>query len=172
MNMFIFAHYFFIWKYSNIDFSDKNQNKEELIKRLSLEEVIPNKELNCFYLIDIELFIFITHFILFYLYMRGHETIINGFFSHIYWSFSNKIYFSFILIINPIILYHFYESDSIIKLNAYTIYLYSCINIAIIFIIMIIFFIYLELPLKKLFKYYIRKYEINEKNEDDEDENE
>ena len=177
MCLFTFSHIFFIWKYSNIDFSDKKYNKDEFMKRLSLEKVITNKALNFFYLIDIELFIFFSQFILFYLYMRGHETIINGFFSHIYWSFFNKIYFSFVLVINPIILYHFYESDSIIKLNAYTIYLYSFINIGIIFVLMIICFIYLELPLKKLSKYYIRKYEINEKNENDgndesEDENE
>ena len=170
--IFIFAHYLFIWKYSDIDFPDKNQNKAEFIKRLSLQDVIPNKTLNCFYLIDIELVIFFFQFILFYLYMRGHEAIINGFFSHSYWPFFNKIYFSFILLINPIILYNFYESDNTIKLNTYTIYLYSFINIVIIFVFMIICYIYLELPLKKLFKYYIRKYEINEENKEDEDEDE
>ena len=168
--MFITSHYFFIWKYADISFSDKEQNKDEFIKRLSLEEVIPNKILNCFYLIDIELVIIFSQFILFYLYMRGHETLINGFFSHIYWSFFNRIYFSFILVINIVILYNFYDSDNIIKLNLYTIYLYSFVNIVIIFIIMIICYIYLEFPLKKLFKYYIRKYEIKEETEDDEDE--
>ena len=104
--------------------------------------------------------------------MRGHETIINGFFSHIYWSFFNKIYFTFILVINQVILYNFYESDNIIKLNSYTIYLYSFINIIIVFIITIVGYIYLELPLKKLFKYYIRYDGINEKSENDEDEDE
>ena len=170
--MFTSAHFIFISKYADISFSDKEQNKDEFMKRLTLEEVIPNKTLNFLYLIDIELVIIFSQFILFYLYMRGHETIINGFFSHIYWSFFNRIYFSSILVMNTIILYNFYESDNIIKLNSYTVYLYSFVNIVIIFVIMIICYIYLEFPLKKLFKYYIRKYEINEENEDEEDEDE
>ena len=167
--IFPLSHYIFISQYSNIHFSDKKYNKGELIKRLSLEKVIPNKTLNCFYLIDIELVIFFLHSGFFILYMRGQETI-NEFFSHIYWSFFNKIYFSFILVLNTIILYNFYHSDNIIKLNTYTIYVYSFVNMFVIMIFMILFYIYLELPLKKLFKYLIRKYEINEENEEDENE--
>ena len=167
--IFPLSHYIFISKYSNIHFSDKKYNKGELIKRLSLEKVIPNKTLNCFYLIDIELVIFFLHSGFFILYMRGQETI-NEFFSHIYWSFFNKIYFSFILVLNTIILYNFYHSDNIIKLNTYTIYVYSFVNMFVILIFMILFYIYLELPLKKLFKYLIRKYDINEEYEEDENE--
>ena len=169
--MFPLVHYIFISIKSNIHFSGKKYKKGELIKRLSLEKVIPNKALNFFYLIDIELVIFFLQSGFFILYMRGQETI-NEFFSHIYWSFFNKIYFAFILVLNPIILYNFYHSDNIIKLNTYTIYVYSFINMIVIVFFMILCYIYLELPLKKLFKYLIRKYEINEDNEEDDEDDE
>ena len=166
--MFPLVHYIFISIKSNIHFSGKKYKKDELIKRLSLEKVIPNKALNFFYLIDIELVIFFLQSGFFILYMRGQETI-NEFFSHIYWSFFNKIYFAFILVLNPIILYNFYHSDNIIKLNTYTIYVYSFINMIVIVFFMVLCYIYLELPLKKLFKYLIRKYEIAEEESEEEE---
>ena len=157
--------------YKNVD------DKDEFMEKLSLEKVISNFTLNFFYLIDIEIIVLFIHFEFFYLYMIGLE-FINGFFNHIYWSFFSKIYFSFITVFSPIILFNLYNSETLIKVNIYNIYVYSFINIVIIFLIMILGYIYLELPLKKLFKFLIRKYNIEfdndeekkeEENEDDDD---
>ena len=164
--MFIIAHFCFISLYSKINIEEKN--KEEFTSKMSLENIITNPILNCIYLIDIELVVLFIHIGFFFLYMKGYEVVID-FFSHHYWFFFNKIYFSFILILNPVILYNFYNSENVVKLNTYTIYLYSIINLCVITIIMIILYIYLELPLKKLFKYNIRTYEIIDENDEDEE---
>lgn len=167
--MFIVAHFCFISIYSRLNIEDKD--KDEFTEKMSLESVISNPILNCIYLIDIELVVLFIHIGFFLFYMKGYE-VINDFFSHHYWSFFNKIYFSFILVISPIILFNFYSSENVVKLNTYTIYLYSIINLCVITLSMILLYIYLELPLKKLFKYHIRKYEIVDENDDDDEENE
>ena len=169
--IFILAIYYFIYKYSNIEKVDNNNNEKEYWEKLSLHKIITNKLLNILYLIDIEIVVLSVQLGFFFLYMKGQETI-NGFFSHIYWSFFSKSYFSFILILSPVILFNFYDNDSVIKLNTFTIYLYSSINLFIIFFVTILIYGYLELPCKKIFKFCIRNYEIIDDQNDKEDENE
>ena len=172
--IFIFLNFMLVLAISNPDGSDNPQEKEDFMEKVSLEKIISNKFLNFIYLIDIELLVIFVQFGFFYLYMRGQE-LINGFFNHIYWAFFSKIYFSFSLILSPIILLNFYNSETLIKVNIINIYVYSFINTFLIFIFMIIFYVYMELPLKKLFKFFIRKYHIeynednNQKDENEED---
>ena len=168
--IFILAIYYFICKYSNIEKVDNN-NENEYWEKLSLHKIITNKILNIFYLIDIEIVVLSVQLGFFFLFMKGQETI-NGFFSHIYWSFFSKSYFSFILVLSPVILFNFYDNDSVIKLNTFTIYLYSSINLFIIFFVTILIYGYLELPCKKILKFFIRNYEIIDDQIDEEDENE
>ena len=57
-------------------------------------------------------------------------------------------------------------------MNIFTIYLYSSINLFIIFFVTILIYSYLELPCKKIFKFCIRNYEIIDDKNDEEDGNE
>ena len=125
-------------------------NSNILINILSLEKVITNYFLNILYVIDIELVVIMINWIFFYLYFKGGQ--INDFLSHIYWSFFIKSYFSYILVSSLVILYIFYQSETIIKMNIYTIFFYSLISSFFIFIAVVIFYSCYEYPLKKIFK--------------------
>ena len=89
----------------------------------------------------------------------------------IYWSFFIKSYFSYALVSSPIILYIFYQSETVIKVTVYNIILYSLISLFLIFINVIIFYSFYELPFKKILKKFkLRSSYINLESEDfDED---
>ena len=152
----------------NIENDDYNKN-DKLNEKLQLEGFISNPILNCIYLFDIELFVFFIQWIFFILYMKGHYFFID-FYSHIYWSFFTKSYFSFLIVCNPVILFIFYESETVIKLNILNIWLYYFINLPFVLIITIIIYIVIDLPLKKLSKYIIKRDIENVNLEENEDE--
>ena len=90
------------------------------------------------------------NWIFFYLYFKGGQ--INDFLSHIYWSFFIKSYFSYALVSGLVILYILYQSETIFKVNLYTIFFYSLTSSFFIFIAIIIFYSCYEYPLRKIFK--------------------
>ena len=101
-----------------------NYNKYDKINEaLLLEGFISDPFLNFVFLFDIELFVILIQWLIFILYMRGQAFFIN-FFSHIYWSFFTKSYFSFLMVCNPVILFFFYESETVIKINFLSVCLY------------------------------------------------
>ena len=150
---------FFIFGHNILFISDKNpktDSLEDLRKKYQMEYLITSNILNIIYLIDIEIVVFWTQWILFFIYMKGLNTIID-FFSHLYWSNFVKSYFSFLISMNPIILYIFYQSDTLIILNGLFIYIYFFISLVFISFIIIINFIIFELPLKKIFRYLFKR---------------
>ena len=93
---------------------------------------------------------------------------IIGFFNHIYWTFFNKFYFSFIISCNSTILYIFFNSETVVKLNIYNLMLFFSIDSLLIFLTTIMINLSLEFPLKKLLKYlFSNEYKINFENEED-----
>ena len=74
-------------------FSELNQNSDdkEYIKELSLEKTISNHILNILYSFDIEIIVFISHWIIFILFFKETE-VVRKFFNSIYWSFFVKSY--------------------------------------------------------------------------------
>ena len=164
--VFIFIRFIFIIIY--VDKSN-DQDNVTIIGNLSFDKVIPNYLLNILYILDIELVVYMIHRIFFYAYFKGGQ--FNDFFGHIYWSFFIKSYFSYALVSSPIILYIFYQSETVIKVTVYNIILYSLISLFLIFINVIIFYSFYELPFKKIFKKIkLRSSYINLENEDfDED---
>ena len=156
----------FSYFYSKLN---KNSENKEYIKELSLEKTISNNILNILYLFDIEIIVFISHWFIFILFFKELD-VVRKFFNSIYWSFFVKSYYSFILISVPVILIIFYDSESIIKVHIYNFFLFSFINLIIIFISVIIFYSIYYLPLKKIFKYCVKKDEIIEDEEDDKEE--
>ena len=157
---FIFVRYIFIYINVTKELKEYNEKEKTLTDILSLEKIITNTFLNILYVIDIELVVIMINWIFFYLYFKGGQ--INDFLSHIYWSFFIKSYFSYSLVSGLVILYIIYQSESVIKVSIYTIYLYSLISSFLIFIAVIIFYSCYEYPLRKIFKTLkIRKSYIN-----------
>ena len=157
---FIFVRFIFIYANITKEIESNNQNLKvvdisgekvnNLANILSLEKIITNYFLNILYVIDIELVVIMINWIFFYLYFKGGQ--INDFLSHIYWSFFIKSYFSYTLVSGLVILYILYQSETVIKLNLYTICFYSLISSFFIFIATIIFYSCYEYPLRKIFK--------------------
>ena len=163
--LFISLRYIIIGTY--IKESIKEDNKK-FIEKFSLENIITNKFLNIIYLIDLEFFVLIINWIFFYFYYRGGQ--INDFFSHNYWNFFIKIYFSYALVSGPVILYIFYADETVIKVSIPNVILYSLINIIFVFFFTIIFYTYYEYPFRKLIKDLKGRKKTNEVVEEEDDE--
>ena len=159
-----------IFSYILSDLNENSENKEYM-KELSLEKTISNDFLNILYLFDVEIIVFISHWIIFILFFKETE-VVRKFFNSIYWSFFVKSYYSFILVSVPVILIIFYDSESVIKIHTYNFFLFSFINLIVIFVFVVIFYSIYDLPLKKIFKYCLKKDEIIEEDDDNEEEEE
>ena len=167
LSMFIHMIMIFIYQKNN----KENINNIDLY---SLKDIIPNYFLNIFYLVDIELIVFMINWIFFVLYSRSEKSAdIFDFFNNRYWSFFTKSYFSFTLISTPIIIYVFYQSETVVELYLGNIFLYFSIDIIFILVCNILFYSCFEFPCKKIFKAFfigeeIIKMEIeDEKNKED-----
>ena len=176
--LFSFSYLIFIYYYDNIisnkELNNNYSDNDQLYEKLSLESFLSNPILNFIYLIDIELVVIFIQLSFLILCMKGHY-FINDFFSHIYWSFFTKSYFSFQMVCNPIILFMFYQSETIVKLTLLNILLYFIINTVFIIIFTILIYVIIELPLKKIFKYIIKRdinnLNLEEQNDEEEDDN-
>ena len=157
---FICSHYIFIYyQYTIKDNKEDSDMKKKFIK-LSLKDIITNKLLNIIYLIDIEIVVLFVQWGFFILLIK--QQFIIEFFNHIYWTFFNKFYFSFLLACNSSILYIFYQSETVVKLNIFNLWLYFFICTVFIFIVTFLIYIAFELPLKKISKYLLsRDYKID-----------
>ena len=151
---FICSHYMFIdyYRKSINNNKDYNEMQKKLII-LSLKNIITNKLLNFIYLVDIELVVLFVQWGFFILLIK--QQFIIEFFNHIYWTFFNKFYFSFLLSCNSSILYIFYQSETVVKLNAFNLWLYFFISTVFIFLVTFLIYIAFELPLKKITKYLL-----------------
>lgn len=109
------------------------------------------QSLNLFYLLDTELFIFIIMTVFTSLFILGDNFFVD-FFSHDYWSYISRSYYSFILLCDITILYIFYESESRIKLEIFNILFFSLFTVSCIVCISIFIHIIIEVPYKKLSK--------------------
>jgi hypothetical protein len=163
----------FIKHYESIINNDENlSDMEKVLTRLSLGKFITSNILNYIYLLDTDIVVFFIQWGFFILYTKSSAII--DFFNSIYWAFLNKFYFSFIIVCNSTILYIFYESETVVKLNALTLLMYFFIATIVIFFLTIIIYISIELPLKKIFIYLSKKRKsiINEEDDDDDSESE
>ena len=162
---FILVKYIFIYIHITINLS----TNKKLIDTLSFDKIIPNYFLNILYAIDIEIVVILINWISFYLYFKGGQ--INDFFSHIYWSFFIKSYFSYALVSSPVILFIFYQSETIIEVTIFDILLYSLISCFFVFVIVIVFYSCYEYPMRKIFKTFrIRRTYINLDDDESNDE--
>ena len=149
------------------------ENNEQYFKEISLEYLISNIGINLLFVIDLELVVFMINSGFFCIYSQiGNKTDFLDFFNNKYWSFFTKSYFSFISISSPIIIYIFYQSESVIELTIENVFLYSLINLIFVLLGNILLYIFYEFPFKKLFKSFILNRGVtNEEYEQFEDDN-
>ena len=139
------------------------EKKGKNIELYSLQDSISNYFLNIFYVIDIELVVFMINWIFFVIYSRSEKSAdIFDFFNNKYWSLFVKSYFSFTVVSTPIIIYIFYQSETVVELYLGNIFLYFSINIILILISNILFYSCFEFPFKKIFKTFFIGEEIIE----------
>ena len=149
---------------------EMNENERDKLSRdieelLTLTKYITNNFVNVVYRIDIEIIVFLIQSILFIFYFKG-QNFINDFFCHVFWAMLNKSYFSYILVANPMILFIFYQSETKILLNLYNLLLYSLISASLIFLTATFFYLFFELPYKRLIHYIISEDNNDDYNDD------
>ena len=111
---------------------------------------------------DTDLFVILFYLTAFFQYIKGYNEL-NNFLCHNFWTVFNNFYFTYILLINPIILYIIYTTDTKIIFNLSNCFLYTFICGFLVFTITIIIYSIFELPLKKLIKYIMNLRENNKK---------
>ena len=109
---------------------------------------------------DADLFVILSYLVSFCQYIKGDNKL-NSFLCHNFWAIFNNFYFTFIILINPIILYIIYTTDTKIIFNLSHCFLYTFICGILVFIITIVMYSIFELPLKKLIQYLIKTSENN-----------
>ena len=120
-----------------------------LFPNKDINEIFENEFINIIYRIDIELVIIFIHWGTFIIFLKANN-FVAIFLSNIYWTMISKPYFSFILIINTTLLFIFYQSETMIEINSMNIFLYSIIGGTVTFIVTSLFYIFFELPYKRL----------------------
>ena len=143
---FISIQYIFIY----IFITRKKDTSTNITETLSFDTIIPNNFLNIVYILDIDLVVIMVNWAFFFLYFKGGQ--INDFMNNHIWTFFIKSYFSYSLVLSPVILYIFYQSETVITVTISDIFLYSFINTIFVFISVVLFYSCYEYPLKKIFK--------------------
>ena len=162
----------FIYGCSQIkDFENTKLTRTEYRDNISMEKVINNIGLNAFNILDTDIVVFLSQWLIFLLFFK-EGNLIREFCNSTYWSFFVKSYYSYVLVSVPIILCIIHESESSFKLHMYNFLLLSLINILYIFAFLILFYSVFELPVKKLFKGLLKRNEIVDEEEEDENDDE
>ena len=104
---------------------------------------------------DIEFIICAIHFIGFVFFIKK-DKFINKILSHPFWIIPNKMYFAYILLLNPVILSLLFQSETRIALNVGNCILYSLICGFIAFVLSCIVYIFFERPGKRLMKLWLK----------------
>ena len=148
LNSFIQQIIIFIIKIYASDDLEKNM---DIYKRNFASQIIM--------LIDSDIFVIATNLIGLCMYLKG-DNLINNILCHSIWSIFNRFYFSYILLINPIILYIFYSTETKIIFNMSNCILYSFICGIFVYSVTMIIYVFFELPFKKSIRFWFK---LNEK---------
>lgn len=125
----------------------------------SIKDTILSYDKNIFVsiimLIDTDIIILAINLMAIFMYLKGNN-IFSDFINHNFWTIFNKLYFSFILFINPIILYVIYITETKIKFDMINCLLYSFICGILIFSVSSFVYVVFELPYKKAIRYWFK----------------
>ena len=114
-----------------------------------IEDTMNSSFINFIYRIDIEFIVLFVQWGAFIIFLKANN-FAAIFLSHVFWTMLSKPYFSFLLIINTVLLFIFYQSEAMIEINTMNILLNSMIGGAVTFIFTCLFYIFFELPYKRL----------------------
>ena len=153
--IFAFGQYI-LFKYN--DFINDYDGKNETIPK-KLTDYNNNTFISVLMLIDSDIVVLLVNLMALFFYLKS-DNFINDFLTLNFWGIFNKIYFSFILLVNPVILYVFYITESKIEFNMENCYLYSFACGIIIICLVILVYALLELPYKKTIKLFLKRNEI------------
>ena len=106
-------------------------------------------------LFDSDIFVILLNLVSLCIYLKG-DNLINNFLCHSIWSIFNRFYFSYILLINPIILYILYNTEASIIFNMPNCFLYSFMSSIFVFLITMVVYIAFELPFKKIVRFWLK----------------
>ena len=126
----------------------------EMLKPNGNEETIKSYGFSFFYLIDVEITIFIIYFLIFIRFAKGESKVVD-FLSKNFWNPFHRMYFGFILNANFIALTTFYLNETKVTFTLFSIYFYAVISCSLLFFWQIFNSVFLEFPLKKVI-YFIR----------------
>ena len=125
-----------------------------LINRFSKDDLrnfFINKLLNIIFLYDVDIALFFMFIGFQATFVYGDNPIIN-FFRHEYWGIVSRPYFSFIVIMDIISCYIFYQSENRIKLELFNVIFFGLEICLVVLFFQMAFYIFLEIPFKKLNK--------------------
>ena len=151
--LFTFTQY---WLYKYVifikDLDDKNIQDYNTILNSYNEDILSSVVL----MFDADIVVLLVNFMALLFYLKG-ENYIDDFLNLNFFAIFNKIYFSCLLLINPIIFYVFYMTESRINFTLENCYLYTFACGILIFIFAILLYGIFELPYKKVFKLLLKR---------------
>jgi hypothetical protein len=114
-----------------------------------------NVWINCFYMVDIEIFVIIL-FIVCSGISKSEGNLFFNILNSNYWIFKNKIYFGYCLLMNSVISYIFYQSESRVKIEFFNVLFLSIVCYMNLFIVSSLFYIFTDAPFKKFNKFVMQ----------------
>ena len=130
--------------------------------RFGIQKAFINFIVNLIYLIDIDFVVIFVQWFSFYYMIKTNDSAFK-FFNNIIWITLSRPYFSFILIINTLLLFIFYHEETLNEVNNISILMFSLIGGGLTFPFMILFYIFYELPLKRVIRFFYKNdYDIKE----------
>ncbi len=120
-----------------------------------LEYYSNNILIHFFMIYDAEIVVILFNLLTLFFYISG-ENVFDYFFTHQLWYELDKMYFTYILLLNPVILYILYVGETKIQFNIPNCFLYSLISIIVLFFVVFSFYILFELPYKRIIKYNLK----------------
>ena len=148
---------YILFKYNKSINKYDNDNMKKIPELLNFYN--NNAFINVIMSVDTDVVVVLVNLMALFFYLKG-DNFIDDFLHLHFWGIFNKIYFSFILLINPVILYVFYITESRINFNMQNCYLYSFACGILVFSLVILVYAIFELPYKKIIRLYLKRNEI------------
>ena len=127
------------------------------LKNNSITESITSYDKNIFVaifmFIDTDIVILEINFVVLFMYLKGDNQIID-LINHNIWTVFNKLYFSYVLLINPVILYVIYITETKINFDIKNCFLYSFTSGIMLIVISSALYSIFEVPYKKAIRYW------------------
>ena len=122
---------------------------------------------NYFYLIDNDLFLFVLHYLMLSLFFKNEKFLIT-YLSKDIWEISVKLYLSFLLFVNFIIIFIMQKTQTKINIQLFSILYYGILSWCILFVITYLFSVLFEIPFKRISHQLLKSEDkiINEKSKD------